>query len=363
MSSTYIDYHIEIASLREYFNELIASNKTIPIDGTNFFDTLKKATISSDIKPFLTKAQGEKQTGYYQKYVQLEMEEVSKLIPDFFSHEGDFYDLDRRLNICREDIEEATFMKLFAVKMLELNNAGIELKGFFNFQLFDNFHGNKEYYASFLQRLLSKDGNSHLFTEVIEDLKRWLNEQGFDDTHSEIDTIAAYIETKSSSTETAVEENEESRHAKWQTFLEGKKNFKIQGRFSDEEIRKYFSFLFEEKSANKNPFLKEEQVNKIFSNGLFIPNDLPQEKFTLNCDPKFPLKIIQFAIHQFYLHNSISQKDKKDYLIFFGCYIQAFQDAIASAKKLDSLARNMSGEKSNRCRINWNKYLPERCRN
>lgn len=52
---------------------------------------------------------------------------------------------------------------------------------------------------------------------------------------------------------------------------------RINGILSDEEIRKFFSFLYLEPSNNGKPFLTKEVFDKVFANGLVIP-DVPLAK-------------------------------------------------------------------------------------
>jgi hypothetical protein len=60
------------------------------------------------------------------------------------------------------------------------------------------------------------------------------------------------------------------------------------------------------------------------------------------------------------IKNSYTSRDKNDYLIFMGSYIKNYEGVLISSKKLVSIGKNISGEKSSKCKINWNKYLPAR---
>jgi hypothetical protein len=53
--------------------------------------------------------------------------------------------------------------------------------------------------------------------------------------------------------------------------------------------------------------LSEEAVNQIFENGMVISANPVEKKFKLNIEPLFPKKIVDFAIHQFFNLNSITQ--------------------------------------------------------
>ena len=77
-------------------------------------------------------------------------------------------------------------------------------------------------------------------------------------------------------------------------------------------------------------------------------------------DPRIPKVIVDFAIHKLMTKNSRTTRDKNDYLIFMGNYIKNYEPALHSSKKLVNIGKNISGEKTSRSGINWNKYLPEK---
>jgi hypothetical protein len=94
--SEYKDFHVEISSLLHFVNEQIELDTPIPIKKEVIFDSLKSAVISSETKPFLFAHDSNLDKQYYEKYVRLENEFQDKHIPDYFSYEGDFYDLDAK---------------------------------------------------------------------------------------------------------------------------------------------------------------------------------------------------------------------------------------------------------------------------
>jgi hypothetical protein len=144
---------------------------------------------------------------------------------------------------------------------------------------------------------------------------------------------------------------------KHQEYINGKKGYRIPGILSDDQIRKFFSFLYLEKFDERIPFLDEDTFNKIFSNGLLIPKEIPAEKFRLNTNKKFPTKAIDHAIHLLYMKHS--GKNKRDYVLFFACYLKEYEKALFSEKGMHNIASNMSGERSSKVKIPWVKYLPE----
>lgn len=104
---------------------------------------MKRAVIGSEIKPFLQSPKEVDVDPYYEKYLRIEAESFLDPIPDFFSSDGDFYDLDKKLNINIANVDDNVFQKLFSFKLLELNEKNIKLAQFLNFQLLDNFYGNR----------------------------------------------------------------------------------------------------------------------------------------------------------------------------------------------------------------------------
>ena len=131
---------------------------------------------------------------------------------------------------------------------------------------------------------------------------------------------------------------------------------KINGVLSDAEIRRFFSFLYLENSCNGKPFISKEVFDIIFRNGLVIPDSSLKEKYSINCSLSSPRNQIDYAIH---LLMRIHKGGKKaPYLKFFGSYFEQYSDALISPRKLEILASNISGVKSTRCKIDFDKYLP-----
>ena len=131
---------------------------------------------------------------------------------------------------------------------------------------------------------------------------------------------------------------------------------KINGVLSDKQIRRFFSFLYLEPSSNGKPFISKEVFDIVFANGLVIPNVPLKKKYTINCSLSSPRNQIDYAIH---LLMRIHKGGKKaPYLKFFGSYFEQYSDALVSPRKLEMLASNISGVKSTRCKIDFDKYLP-----
>ena len=131
---------------------------------------------------------------------------------------------------------------------------------------------------------------------------------------------------------------------------------KINGVLSDKQIRRFFSFLYLETSSNGKPFISKEVFDKIFDNGLVIPDSPLKEKYSINCSLSSPRNQVDYAIH---LLMRIHKGGKKaPYLKFFGSYFEQYSDALDSPRKLEMLASNITGIKSTRCKIEFEKYLP-----
>jgi hypothetical protein len=131
---------------------------------------------------------------------------------------------------------------------------------------------------------------------------------------------------------------------------------KINGVLSDTEIRTFLSFLYLETSSNGKPFITKEVFDIVFRNGLVIPDVPLQNKYSINCSLGSPRNQVDYAIH---LLMRIHKGGKKaPYLKFLGSYFREYSNALASPRKLEMLASNISGVKSTRCKIDFDKYLP-----
>ena len=347
-----IDFHIELSALKDFANKLI-ENKLVPINAGHIFSVLKQAVINSEVAPFLRKPITQEQDGYYDKYLRLEEENSSNnVVPDFFSYKGDFYDMDRNLNFSRSYVNDEQFQVLFGLKLIELDSLKANIKEFLNFQLYDNYYGNKEEYGHFLHRLTAKDSISYLLPSINNEIQQWIKVNkvrlALIDNEDYVD-----IDSVDNATNLIVDH--------W----EAKKKQKIEGKMNIDEIKHFFSFLYNEqfeKSSNCEfkPILTKEEVDMIFSNGLVIPAKPLESKVKLCIPPRFPKKVIDLAIYKFFNVNSYTFRDKKDYILFFANYIQDYESALNSKIALESLAKNITGEISKSFKISWELYVPKR---
>jgi hypothetical protein len=131
---------------------------------------------------------------------------------------------------------------------------------------------------------------------------------------------------------------------------------RINGVMSDAEVRRFFSFLYKETSSNGKPFITKEVFDIVFRNGLTIPVEPLQKKYYFNCSLGSPKNQIDYAIHLFMQKHHGGKK--APYLKFFGSYFIEYSDALVSPRKLEMLASNISGVKSPRCKIDFDKYPP-----
>ena len=340
-------------------------------DGKLLFKYLQEIFLSAEIKPFISYPPSEDNELYYEKYRRLELENseqdfIENGIPDFFSHNKDFYDLNTTLNCNFEKVGNKIFSPFFLLKLLEIESENLSIDDFLNFQVYDNFYGDKDHLAGFLYHLLANTGNYRLLPETTGNIYQWISKNV-----PENSTSPNYFFNDLTITDNLLiaDENDindlSAEPESLSTISDEKENtdFKIEGHFTNDEIKKYFSFLYLEKSCDKKPFLKEEEVNEIFKNGLVIPATPPSKKYKLNCDPRFPKKIIDHCIYIFFTKHSNSQRDKSQYFKFFGSYLEDYKPALESTDSLKKLMSNITGEKSNKIKFNITNYLPERFRN
>ena len=149
---------------------------------------------------------------------------------------------------------------------------------------------------------------------------------------------------------------ERSEQEERKVVAETPRGVRINGVMSDAEVRRFFSFLHKETSSNGKPFITKEVFDIVFKNGLTIPDEPLQKKYSFNCSLGSPRNQIDYAIHLFMQKHHGGKK--APYLKFFGSYFIEYSDALVSPRKLEMLASNISGVKSPRCKIDFDKYLP-----
>ncbi len=361
MQSSPIDLHIELSSLKDFINGQIYSGNPYSFDGKELYEMLKRVVIDSELKPFLTSPKDESEVNYYEKYRRQSQEKFDKFIPDFFEYEGEFYDLERIQYVYKEFTRPRDFDKLFLIKLLELKTNEYPIGEFLNFQQADNFYGQKESIDSFLYQMTANDGNCHLLQETNQVLRDWidsqhlaiLKESAIENDNSELDDN---IENNNPGPDdTSIEKIDTQEQ--WNNEIESLRGNKIKCKWSTEQITHYFSFLYKEKSENGEPYLKKEQVEKMFENGFCIPEKQIDPLFKLNHSLRYPLKNVKYAIYYFYSKANNKSHDKLAYLLFFGSFIEDFKKYLTSNELYKSFSNN-SHKAPARNKIAWDKYRP-----
>jgi hypothetical protein len=351
MSTIPTDLHLELSSLRNFVNEQINLGNPYDFDGKDFYEVLKRVVIDAEVKPFLTPPKSESEQNYYEKYRRQSREEFYKLIPDFFEYEGDFYDLDRVQYAHKDFTRAEDFEKLFMIKLLELKSINYPVGEFLSFQQFDSFYGQKESIDSFLYQLTEKDGNSYLLQDLCEILRDWIGSQSLEVlTQSSIESHKLEFE------DISVQRIDSKE--KWDKEIELLKGKELKSDWTIDEIVYYFSFLYKEKSENGEPYLKKEEVEKIFENGFRIPQNPIHPLFKPNCSKRYPFKNITFGINKFYDEAYINFKDKRAYFLFFGSFIEGYSRFMISPEVYRIFSSNTSNALALRTKIDWYKYLP-----
>ena len=77
--------------------------------------------------------------------------------------------------------------------------------------------------------------------------------------------------------------NARSEQEEGKVVAETPRGVRINGVMSDEEARRFFSFLYKETSSNGKPFVSKEEFDRVFRNGLTIPDEPLQKKYSFNC--------------------------------------------------------------------------------
>jgi hypothetical protein len=133
----------------------------------------------------------------------------------------------------------------------------------------------------------------------------------------------------------------------------------VPGKFTKEETKEFFRFLYKEMSGDGKSFLLESEVSEMFKYGLAIPPAPPAKKYKLNCSLKFPKSIVEFGIYKFFYHHTTSEH-KKDILKFFANYLIDFEKVLKSEVDMRTWSSNVVGKRPGRMKFAIGEYLPER---
>lgn len=325
----YINFHLELNSLIEYFNDERAFRNT-GLDPYQIFQAARDIVISTGQEPFLKKSESE--TLNYQKYVELWHFNDKELVPEFYFIDDDIYDLDVAIRIIRDENTIKAFSLFFLIKIDEIRKKSPKyLHNFFDFQLYDNFYGDLDFYTIFLKDLSQVAPNFEQLSAIVEN---WI-----------IKNSNKEKEPKDIITE-------------WSDLLSSKKGYKIPSKFSEDQIKHFFTLLYEERDEENSFLLKDEYIT-IFQNGLTIPQAPLEKKFKLNYNTIRSKKVIDYAIHKFYVENSTTLQDKADYILFLAHFIEDYTAALNSRHDLTQILSNITGREPKRWHVNWNSYLPK----
>ena len=130
-------------------------------------------------------------------------------------------------------------------------------------------------------------------------------------------------------------------------------NTAINGKLSDKEIHRFFDFLHEQKTQNKQPFLSKEQVEQLKTIGLTLPNDEPSLRFTLNLTNR-DYKTIYTCFYELWKSHHFAKNGGKDaYAKFLKAYFTDFDKT-----QLATVQNSLQAELPTVIGFNIKSYLP-----
>ncbi len=325
MSYKYIALHIELSSIISYFNDQVLSGKQMPATAKQVYEYAISSYLEIPHKPFLTLAQAD--DDYYQRYLQESVKEVEKTVPDFFEYQGDFYDLNETHYIRREEVGDEVFGLFFQLKLEEIQDSNkTHLAKFFDFQLYDNFYGNKDEFDNFLKNLPATADNCWQLPEVNDGLNSFIS----DEVKSVDDLLFENVSDHS------VKQKDE-----WKSKRLCKPGYVIPSIWNDDEVKEYFSFLYKMKSAIGDTLLTKDEFDVIFEHGLRIPTVPLSNKISLRNTPQVPKRFLDAGIYFFFKENGGKRNLKSALYFFFACYIKQYADAMLTEKDFDYAVKNI----------------------
>lgn len=337
----FVDLHIELSSIIAYFNDQVLSGRQMTATANQVYEYAISSYLEIPHKPFLTLAQAD--DDYYQRYLQESVKEVEKTVPDFFEYQGDFYDLNETHYIKREDVGDEVFGLFFQLKLEEIQNSNkTQLAKFYDFQLYDNFYGNKDEFDNFLKNLPATADNCWQLPEVSDGLNSFIS----DEVKSADDDLSRKTNYE------GIEQIDE-----WKFKRLCKPGYVIPTIWNDDEILKYFSFLYEYKSVIGESLITKEEFDVIFEHGLRIPTVPLPNKISLRNTPQVPKRLLDFGINIFWKSNGKGKWPKSWLVLFFANYIKQYEDALVSKQKLDNIISNLK-KYDNYSELKFKRYMP-----
>ena len=217
----------------------------------------------------------------------------------YFRSEGDYYFYEQHIIVPLTEDRSEQFYYLFALKMRQYRDYLLGLDNFLYYQLKTNFKKDKTFFMYFIKTILID------FSELLGDAyarKIDLWEQSFKES---------YYDKKQD------QDQDQDLYAD----AEGWKKIPIFS--SDQQIMRYFSFLYQEKTDNGRPLLARADFEQLFRMGFSIPPFPLKHKLKLNLTPKYRKSILETTV--FYCFNNFAQ-NQKNKLIFQKFLAYHFED-------------------------------------
>lgn len=127
----------------------------------------------------------------------------------------------------------------------------------------------------------------------------------------------------------------------------------IKSSLTEEEILKFFSFLYLEKNGEDKPFITFEDYKQLLKYGLAVPNEINSPLISIDQSSQKPIGIIYYCIYKLYTANRYSSNAKIEYAKFLHYNFEDF-----SHKTVKYLVQNIRNKKPAKMKFNIEKYLP-----
>jgi hypothetical protein len=279
---------------------------------------------------------------YYQLYKKANQEDTTNLY-EYFCYEKNIYHMHTSCIIDKSSSSAKAFAWLFSLMISQYYEHIEYLPKFLNFQLIKNFKGRVAEFHDFLKKI-SIDHKDQIPPIVYTELTQQLATMQYL-TVSYLGNIEQNINQKQ---EQECDDN---------MFVFSEEFDMITGNLSKRQILLFFSCLWKEKSVDGKPFLSKEIVEEIFKYGIAIPPHRQKVlRHKLNVSKKFPLAIIHYVIHQFYILHAHGKYSKAQVLRFFCHYFEDFEWALESPETYSNFLSNISGTLPKKMNFNLDDY-------
>lgn len=374
MSFSHKRYELDVADIWSEEIESFKNGEQPKKYYDDLYHFLKTFYLKNGHKPFISAGEVQadpSKLAYYNNH--FERLKVAEYYPvDFFEHGDAFYDMYQPCIISRTNVTKSEFIKLFALRLNQFKKKQYEIGNFLEYQLASNFSDDITEFGSFLSSLIQQN-KAWLHKDIMQFVNEWINviigggksitdvtiEEEYDywNPFFQRDVDDYERNTLTSDDKHDADHFSENSEAVYDQTLLASEDQVIPGDFSQEEIMHYFSFLHSIDPATNLSFLSEDEVKAIFKKGITIPAFPLKTKYTLNSNQRFPKKIVDYFIHQFYIH--YNRNEKENILRFFGSYISNYAAALYP-ETMKNLKSNMTGEKPASKKFRLENYLPAR---